>query len=73
MSDISLKVDDYVLIYKNQFGVLFAETHESLEELQKRKRELKVFVSPCIIMTKENWLKYLEKKNKMMFIPENLK
>lgn len=33
----------------------------------------KVFVSPCIIMTKENWLKYFEKTNKMMFIPENLK
>lgn len=40
MIEMSLKVDDYVLIYKNQSGVLFSETHESLEELQKRKREL---------------------------------
>lgn len=51
---MGLSVDDFVLIYKNQFDVLFSEAG-TLSELQERKVELNKtrFFTAWIVQVKE--------------------
>ena len=51
---MSLKVNEYVLIYKNQFDCLFSEKGD-IEYLRKRKEELNnsIFFTAWIVQVKE--------------------